>query len=103
MNRYAIDLPKIGIRPCIDGRRKGVREGLETQTMKLDAYDKEITFWYAANTDVDYQVNYLEKGTGKELQAAKKVLYRTFDTEVTEKAANIFGYTLVSDASVTLM
>ena len=35
MNRYAIDPPKIGIRPCIDGRRNGVREGLETQTMNM--------------------------------------------------------------------
>ncbi len=35
MNRYAIDLPKIGIRPCIDGRRNGVREGLEDQTMSM--------------------------------------------------------------------
>ena len=26
-------LPKIGIRPTIDGRRKGVRESLEDQTM----------------------------------------------------------------------
>ena len=35
MNRYTIDLPKIGIRPCIDGRRNGVREGLEVQTMNM--------------------------------------------------------------------
>lgn len=28
-------LPKIGIRPCIDGRRKGVRESLEEQTMRM--------------------------------------------------------------------
>ena len=28
-------LPKIGIRPTIDGRRKGVREALEDQTMEL--------------------------------------------------------------------
>ncbi len=28
-------LPKIGIRPVIDGRRKGVRESLEEQTMKM--------------------------------------------------------------------
>ena len=28
-------LPKIGIRPTIDGRRKGVRESLEDQTMQL--------------------------------------------------------------------
>jgi len=28
-------LPKIGIRPIIDGRRKGIRESLEEQTMKM--------------------------------------------------------------------
>jgi L-fucose isomerase len=28
-------LPKIGIRPAIDGRRKGVRESLESQTMEM--------------------------------------------------------------------
>lgn len=28
-------LPKVGIRPCIDGRRKGVRESLEAQTMNM--------------------------------------------------------------------
>ncbi len=28
-------LPKIGIRPTIDGRRKGVRESLEAQTMEM--------------------------------------------------------------------
>jgi L-fucose isomerase len=29
------DMPKIGIRPTIDGRRKGVRESLEDQTMAM--------------------------------------------------------------------
>ena len=33
--RYAGDLPKIGIRPTIDGRRRGVRESLEEQTMNM--------------------------------------------------------------------
>jgi L-fucose/D-arabinose isomerase len=32
-NRLQGSLPKIGIRPAIDGRRKGVRESLEKQTM----------------------------------------------------------------------
>ena len=27
--------PKVGIRPIIDGRRRGVRESLETQTMNM--------------------------------------------------------------------
>ena len=34
-NRLVGGLPKIGIRPAIDGRRRGVREGLENQTMAM--------------------------------------------------------------------
>ncbi len=34
-NRLVGDMPKIGIRPTIDGRRQGVRESLEDQTMAL--------------------------------------------------------------------
>ena len=34
-NRLLGSLPKIGIRPCIDGRRRGVRESLEEPTMGL--------------------------------------------------------------------
>ncbi len=35
VNRLKGDLPKIGIRPTIDGRRRGVRESLEDQTMNM--------------------------------------------------------------------
>jgi L-fucose/D-arabinose isomerase len=34
-NRWIGGFPKIGIRPTIDGRRKGVRESLEVQTMNM--------------------------------------------------------------------
>jgi L-fucose isomerase len=34
-HRLIGDFPKIGIRPAIDGRRKGVREALEAQTMGM--------------------------------------------------------------------
>src|SRR5512143_248098 len=34
-NRWLSSLPKIGIRPTIDGRRQGVRESLEEQTMSM--------------------------------------------------------------------
>lgn len=34
-NRLVGELPKVGIRPAIDGRRKGVRESLENQTMGM--------------------------------------------------------------------
>lgn len=33
--RGEVGMVKIGIRPCIDGRRNGVREGLEAQTMGM--------------------------------------------------------------------
>lgn len=35
MKRLNGDFPKVGIRPTIDGRRKGVRESLEVQTMNM--------------------------------------------------------------------
>jgi len=35
IKRLRGSLPKIGIRPVIDGRRKGVRESLENQTMQM--------------------------------------------------------------------
>ncbi len=34
-NRLVGEMPKIGIRPAIDGRRRGVRESLEDQTMGM--------------------------------------------------------------------
>jgi L-fucose isomerase len=34
-NRLQSSLPKIGVRPAIDGRRRGVRESLEGQTMAM--------------------------------------------------------------------
>lgn len=34
-NRLRGELPKVGIRPVIDGRRRGVRESLEVQTMNM--------------------------------------------------------------------
>ena len=35
VNRLQGSLPKIGIRPAIDGRRRGIRESLEGQTMAM--------------------------------------------------------------------
>lgn len=42
MNRYQLDMPKIGIRPVIDGRRRGIRESLEEQTMGMAAAAKKL-------------------------------------------------------------
>ena len=41
-----MNYPKIGIRPVIDGRRKGVRESLENQTMAMAKQAAEL---YSAN------------------------------------------------------
>jgi L-fucose isomerase len=35
VNRLSGDMPKVGIRPCIDARERGVRESLEVQTMNM--------------------------------------------------------------------
>ncbi len=35
MNRLQGALPKVGIRPVIDGRRQGVRESMESATMAM--------------------------------------------------------------------
>src|SRR2546421_5302334 len=35
INRLIGDMPKVSIRPTIDGRRKGVRESLEKTTMAM--------------------------------------------------------------------
>lgn len=42
MNRYQLDMPKIGIRPVIDGRRRGIRESLEEQTMGMVVAAKKL-------------------------------------------------------------
>ena len=46
--RYGNRLPKIGIRPIIDGRRRGIREALEDRTMRMarmavDLYTRHIS------------------------------------------------------------
>ncbi|MGN1249439.1 MAG: L-fucose isomerase [Candidatus Spyradocola sp.] len=41
-NKLHGDLPKVGIRPVIDGRRKGIREGLEDQTMAMATMVAEL-------------------------------------------------------------
>jgi L-fucose isomerase len=45
-HRLQGSLPKIGIRPIIDGRRRGIRESLEDQTMRLA---KTVAEFYTQN------------------------------------------------------
>ena len=48
---------------------------------------------YTAKTDVSYTVKYLREGDNKVLAPEKVVTDQTFDTEVTENAADVIGYT----------
>ena len=61
--------PKIGIRPTIDGRWGGIREGLEEQTMKM-AYDAkrliEENVFYMDGTAAEVVVSPTTIGGGKE-------------------------------------
>lgn len=42
VNRLIGRMPKIGIRPCIDGRRRGIRESLEERTMNMALLASEL-------------------------------------------------------------
>ena len=65
--------------------------------MKLDAYNKVITFEYTPNTDVSYTVKYVRQDDHTvELAAEKKVENQTFDTTVEETAVTVTGYTVVA-------
>lgn len=55
---------------------------------KWDLYGR-----YTAKTDVSYTVKYLREGDNKVLAPEKVVTDQTFDTEVTEQAADVVGYT----------
>jgi len=68
--------------------------GTGKQEIVLDAYNKEITFYYTANKNVSYTVNYLEKGTNKILKAAETRTEKTFGETYEETAPAITGYTI---------
>lgn len=64
-----MNYPKIGIRPTIDGRWGGVREGLEVQTMGMAASAKELiesTLYYPDGTPVQCVISDTTIGGGAE-------------------------------------
>ena len=61
--------PRIGIRPIIDGRWGGVREGLEAQTMRLAESAKKLieeNIFYADGTPCEVVISPTTIGGGKE-------------------------------------
>ena len=73
------------------------KKDIGTASHKLNALSIakkwELYGRYTAKTDVSYTVRYLREGDNKVLAPEKVVTDRTFDTEVTEQAADVVGYT----------
>ena len=74
-----------------------VPKDIGTASHKLNALSIakkwELYGRYTAKTDVSYTVRYLREGDNKVLAPEKVVTDQTFDTEVTENAADVIGYT----------
>ena len=81
------------------------KKDIGTASHKLNALSIakkwELYGRYTAKTDVSYTVKYLREGDNKVLAPEKVVTDQTFDTEVTEQAADVVGYT--PDASSKTM
>ena len=73
------------------------KKDIGTASHKLNALSIakkwELYGRYTAKTDVSYTVKYLREGDDKVLAPEKVVTDQTFDTEVTEQAADVVGYT----------
>lgn len=74
-----------------------VPKDIGTASHKLNALSIakkwELYGRYTAKTDVSYTVKYLREGDNEVLAPEKVVTDQTFDTEVTEQAADVVGYT----------
>ena len=71
-------------------------------SIKIAADRNIINFYYEKRTDLEYTVNYLEKGTDNVLATAKSVKNQTFGTTVEEEAITINGYNLDSAAKQSI-
>ena len=73
------------------------KKDIGTASHKLNALSIakkwELYGRYTAKTDVSYTVKYLREGDNKVLAPEKVATDQTFDTEVTEQAADVVGYT----------
>lgn len=73
------------------------KKDIGTASHKLNALSIakkwELYGRYTAKTDVSYTVKYLREGDNKVLAPEKVVTDQMFDTEVTEQAADVVGYT----------
>ncbi|MDR0471503.1 MAG: InlB B-repeat-containing protein, partial [Nitrososphaerota archaeon] len=72
-----------------------------TITTTLNATDNNIIFYYTPNPTIQYTVNYYLQNTATSLAPSKTITGQTLETQVTESAITIPGYTAVAPTTIT--
>ena len=84
--------PIIGIRPIIDGRRRGIRESLEDQTMNMAKAAKELIeskLFYPDGTHVECVIADTTIGGGAEAAACAEKFSKLIDASLDRKEKEI--------------
>ena len=68
-------------------------------SFSMPAKNVELTGSWTAKNDVGYTVHYYKQGTTDKVAADKLVTGETFNTEVTETAKEVSGYTVAGDST----
>ena len=69
---------------------------------EMPAQNVELTGSWTANNDVSYTVHYYKQGTTDKVAEDKTVTGKTFNTEVTETAKTVSGYTVEGEPTQTI-
>ena len=68
-------------------------------SFSMPAKNVELTGSWTANNDVSYTVHYYKQGTTDKVAEDETVTGKTFNTEVTETAKTVSGYTVAGDST----
>ncbi|MBS4879748.1 MAG: VWA domain-containing protein [Firmicutes bacterium] len=75
---------------------------IDNDKFTMPAGNVELTGSWIANNDVSYTVHYYEQGTTNKVAEDKQVTGKTFNTEVTETAETVSGYTVEGESTKTI-
>ena len=67
-----------------------------SETITIGMNENVIKFYYTKRTDLSYTVKYIDQETGEEIKHAVTYNNQVFDSEVTEEAPDVEGYTKVN-------
>ena len=67
-----------------------------SETITIGMNENIIKFYYTKRTDLSYTVKYIDQETGEEIKHAVRYNNQVFDSEVTEEAPDVEGYTKVN-------